>query len=142
MTDYNKQATDFIGVSRISITITLAPKQTCPPWRGPHAESCDHVHGHKYNITVKHVPTGRSIRFPFWGSKHDADNDIYPSTYDVLACLSSDSSLPEDVDRYLAEFGYDKGVSVKLIEKTVKFGEKIRQFFTDIGALDALREIQ
>jgi len=141
MTDYNKQATDFIGVSRLTVTITLAPKQTCPPWRGAHAESCDHVHGYKYNIKLTHVPTGRSLRFPFWNSLSAKEEGESPSAYDVLTCLSSDSSLPEDVDGYLAEFGYGKGVSVKLIERTVKFGEKVRRFFNSIGALDALREI-
>jgi hypothetical protein len=140
MNDYDKQAKDFIGVSRLTVKITLAKKQACPPWREA-TTFCDHVHGHKYNITVKHAPMGRVLRFPYWGSRADADNGVSPSAYDVLTCLSSDSTLPEDVDGYLAEFGYDK-TPIKQIERTVKFGEKVRQFFTDIGALDALREVQ
>lgn len=66
MSEYDKQAEDFLKATGSSITITLADPQTPPLW----AKSGEQ-HGFKYDVELK--SKNGVYKFPFWDSIANAE---------------------------------------------------------------------
>jgi hypothetical protein len=72
VSEYDKQAADFLAKNGIKIRITLSDSKT-PAW------SEDGKHGHHYRVTLSKSYKTKGIyparlTFDFWGSIHDADS--------------------------------------------------------------------
>lgn len=135
MSEYDDQATQFLDRFGVRISIKEGEGR-CPPWQ---EGACSH--GDQYRIRVS--KDGRSLVFPYWGSYNDMQAGVSPSNYDILSTLGSDSSSPDSVDEYIAEYGMEikSEKDYRQIKSGISFGERIRAFFTE-EELDALREIQ
>lgn len=66
MTDYKKQAEDFLKKHGASVKIELAGDQSAPLWAKEGEK-----HGLKYNITIERA--GKTWNFSFWGSIADRE---------------------------------------------------------------------
>ena len=135
-TDYQKQANDFLKKHGLTLKAIPTDSGKCPPF-------CDgkHIHGDEHKITIRR---GRqSISFKFWNSLNDSQNGKAPTAYDVLACISSDSSCPETFEDFCGDYGYDE--DSRKAEKTFKilsaFARKLCAFFSEEELTD-LSEIQ
>jgi hypothetical protein len=127
-TEYEKQAQDFLDKYGFTFKAVMSNTKE-PTWDGPH--------GDHYVVTIRRKADKRGIRFNFWGSYHDKQNNIALTPYDVLASISGDASLPTDPDELMAEIGPMK---IKQALTTVRWTERLREFFTT-EEMDALAEI-
>lgn len=126
---------------------------------------CNATHGDRFLVTIERVSTARSISFPYWApfndcymrlvdwrARHPAgrpraraislDTDPIqllhtPSTYDVLACISSDMSAPTDPDEVAREYGEMLPSQAIAI---AAFASRLQVFFTD-AEREALAQI-
>ena len=121
---------------RLSLTLSIGdPENECPPWRSE-GQRCDHIHGYKYLVTLH--KRHKRLTFPFWNSRNDADKGIDPGYYDILACISSEASMPTDPDEVVAELG-DMKPSQAIA--AAKFAARLQAFFS-LGELDTLSEVK
>ena len=135
--DYENQAKEFLYRFGLSFMADISDNQSCPPWGAE--KPCNHLtHGRKYNIGFMRRFDQPSLEFNFWGSKHDQEDGKHPTAYDVLSCISSDASQPEDPDEVYAEYGNMKPSQCIAI---AEFSKKLKQFFSK-EELEALAEIQ
>ena len=106
MTDYRKQAVDFLLANDIKMTFKLSDIQTPPTWATEGQPS-----GLKYSVTMK---TSRgAYTFPFWDSVNNRQKQLRPTYYDILACLDIYEGTLDD---FVADFGYDDQPVSKVIE--------------------------
>jgi len=111
---------------RLGLTVKAAYKgYRCPKW-------CDgnHVHGDLYRVTIQAQRMGgfdNAVSFDYWNSLHDKADNKRPTTYDILACVSSDMSCPTDPDEVAAEFGEMKPSQAIAI---AAHAAKLQAFFT------------
>jgi len=137
MTDYNKQAEDFLRDTGSTLDIVRIPLlvQKEPEHWG------DATHGYEYR--VKLTRGGKSYTFSFWDSVHNKENGKRPSHYDVLACL--DTYIDDSVS--LADFMSEYGYEVKDVERAQKTlalvqeqTRKLRELYSE-EELERLRDI-
>ena len=91
-----------------------------------------------YQVTMKKfTPTNKQITFKFWDSIHNMNQDIEPTAYDVLACISSEiyyTDPKEIISEGLTE-------SMKQARMIAKFAARLQKFFTPSEQAE-LSEIQ
>ena len=131
LNEYDEKADIFLKKHGIKLSIRRGDYKE-PLWG---RESDGHFGDH-YRIVVTRKD-GKRISFSFWGSIADMQEGKDPRPYDILACMSSDSSMPTDPDEVQQEFGGN----IKQALATVKFAERLQGFFTEEELTD-LREIQ
>lgn len=148
MSEYEAQAQKFLD--KYGLTVHAAFKgDKCPAWDEGRC-----IHGDRYRVTIRRRYTaetcpgrpcgdccdhrGRSITFDFWNSHRDMQEGKRPTAYDVLACISSDATLPTDPDELMEELGLMK-VSQALA--SVRFTKRLQAFFSD-EEIEALGEIR
>lgn len=88
---------------KIGIVLEVVParEQTAPP-AGPDGRK--HAHGVRYHVTVKRaLNTTQAMAFDYWGSVADKENHTAPSTFDVLAYISSEAGPVEKVQKFFHE---------------------------------------
>ena len=130
-TEYEAQAERFL--KRFNLSIKTAFKgDKCPPW-----DDERHIHGDRYRVTIKRA-NRKSISFDFWNSWQDAHEGKAPTSYGILACISSEASSPTDPDEVAGEFGEMKPSQAIRI---AKFAQKLQAFFSE-EELEGLGEIQ
>ena len=130
MSEYEKQAQEFLNKFHLTLKIWRTSRQDCPPWS---KEGACCKHGARYMVSLE-KPTADKVSFPFWGSAHDKALGKKPTAYNILACLSSDACSPDDPDEVMEEFGPMK---IKQALAVAEFGKKLRAFFTK-GELEDL----
>jgi hypothetical protein len=129
--EYEKQAQEFL--TKYNLTLKAAFKgDKRPPW-----DDNKHIHGDRYRVTIKRQDR-KSISFDFWNSFNDSQNSKRPTSYDVLACISSDAYMPTTPDEVVEELG-DMKPSQAIA--TAKLAKKLQSFFTESELTD-LAEIQ
>lgn len=130
MTEYEKQAVDFLAKHGITFNAEEGTGKE-PSWGG--------VHGIQYVIKMMKKNPRKQLTFDFWDSYQDMLDGNEPNAYDVLACISGDSSYitTEEVFR---EFGYDD-MTEEQAASIAAFGRKLNKFFTPEELTD-LQEIQ
>lgn len=99
--------------------------------------------GHHYRVTLSSGKRPGRLTFDFWGSVADKEAKQEPTTYDVLACLSSDVQAPKTFKDYCSEYGgnEDDTEAVQTFRRLHRFAEKLREFFS-AGEIAELGEIQ
>lgn len=131
MTDYEKEAEDFLARHNIKFKATLGVTK-CPLW-------CDskHIHGDHYRISFK-APDRKSFNLSFWNSFNDARAGKTPTAYGVLTCIQKYD--PGDYEEFCSEMCYeqDSRRALKTYSLVVKEWEKVRDFFSE----EELEEIQ
>lgn len=134
---YDTQASDFLARFSLSLSITLSDSQASPPWAGKNEE-----HGARYNVRISRTGVAKGICFPFWSSIGDAHNGEQPSSYDVLACISSDCNDVGSFDDFAADFGLnaDSRTNLATYRRCKAFSVKLRAFFSS-EEIEALQEI-
>lgn len=99
MTDYEKQARDFLKNSGAKITICY--KDTIHGF--PFDKNDNNWHD-KYTVTIRR--NGKSYSFPFYNSAYATQRNERPTPYDVLACI--EKYEPDgDVWDFANEYGYE-----------------------------------
>lgn len=133
--DYDKQAADFLKSTGVKFSAVLSDTKD-PLW------SKNGVHGHHYRITLSR--SGKRVSFDFWDSAARMQEGVTTvSPYNVLACISSDSSCPDTFEEFCSEFGYDQDSrqAEQTFKNLSKFSKKLKVFFTE-SELEALQEIR
>jgi len=135
--EYKKQAQAFLDQFQLTLEITQVPRRP-PPWHEK-----DKEYGRKYEIVLQRKgdskgPGMRFIRFPFWDSIHNKKNDIKPTPYDVLACLSGGAAGYTDPDEVYREYG--EMLPSEAI-RIANFTKRLQRFFSE-AELNELQEIQ
>lgn len=146
MTDYQKQANDFLERNGLHFRAVRSAVQKCPSWSGDTKISgncgvCRSTHGDCYKVSLS--GDQRRITFPFWNSAHAVQTGEPLTAYDVLACISSDAYCPDTFEDFCGEFGYepDNRKAFALFKRCAAFAEQLRKFFT-ADELEQLGEIQ
>lgn len=129
MNEYDEKADMFLKKHGIKLSIRRGEYKE-PLWDKA-APFGDH-----YRIMVMRKDKKR-LGFSFWGSVAMMQEGKDPRPYDILACMSSDSSMPTAPDEVQHEFGG----SIKQAIATAKFAEKLQAFFSEEELTD-LSEIQ
>ena len=137
MTDYEKQAVDFLKNSGATMKIEYVGTVDGFPF-----DDNDTLPHRKYKVTIER--DGETYKFPFYGSYRDWQKDEDPSEYDVLACLQKYDV--GDMADFVDEFGYEikdrkSFLRVEKIWKSCKAEYKalLRVFGYDL--FEELREI-
>ena len=160
--EYDEQAEKFCKDFGFEVKAAFKGDR-CPPW-----DDDKHCHGDRYRVTIKRsqvkvikfsdtetCPNGHknclspgcylnkkgcptSISFDFWNSLNDSQKGERPSAYDILACISSDVSMPTDPDELISEIGPMK---VKQALASCEFTKRLQAFFTE-AEISALSEIR
>jgi hypothetical protein len=124
--EYEAEGAAFL--SRFGFTLRAHPGDKAANWTPS---------GNHYEVEIFRTDRLEPLRFDYWGSAHDKDLNKAPSSYDILACLSTDSTIPEDPDEVAEELG---PMPPSKAYECAAFGKRIREFF-EAEELDALREI-
>lgn len=99
MTDYEKQARDFLKNSGAKITICYKDTICGFPF-----DKADKNWHDKYTVTIRR--NGKSYSFPFYNSAYATQRNERPTPYDVLACI--EKYEPDgDVWDFANEYGYE-----------------------------------
>lgn len=136
MSEYVKQAKDFLASCNATMKITLLGKAVNENWG-------DNKPRNHYRVTIK-TSRGR-MWVEFWDSIHSTRNNITPTEYDILACLQKYDV--GTIDDFVSDFGYEvhEWADVKRIQKIYKAVvseyKKIRRCFTE-EQIEAMQEIQ
>ena len=98
MTEYEKQAIDFLNRSGATVKIEYITTVDGFPF-----DDKDTLPHRKYRVTIER--DGETYEFPFYGSYRDWQEEKDPSEYDVLACLQKYDV--GDMADFVDEFGYE-----------------------------------
>lgn len=136
--EYETLAQRFLDNNHLILRATFKGDK-CPSW----CDGTKHIHGDRYRVTIKRdgtgaIPLTNSISFDFWNSLNDAQEGKKPTAYTVLACISSDVSMPTDPDEVVQELGEMKPSQAIA---TAKFAKRLQGFFRD-KEIEELSEIQ
>lgn len=111
----------FLENNGIACRITRADAKPAP-WD---------VAGHHYRVTLS--GHRRRFTFDFWGSAHDAAENVDPSAASILSCVASDINTPETFEDFCAEYG-DSSDSIKAKQtftRANRHAKRLREFFTE-----------
>lgn len=135
MTDYKKQAQDFLDKCDAKMEITFVCRMKNEAWQ-------DTSPRNRYEVVIT-TPRGTMV-FTFWDSINNTHNHQRPSAYDILACL--EKCDVGTIDDFVSEFGYEvrKWSDVRRIEDiyhaVVKEYHDLCRIFTP-EQMEMLREI-
>lgn len=134
---YDTQASDFLARFGLSLSIKLSDSQASPPWC-----SENHEHGNLYTVRISRAGVAKGICFPFWDSINAAQKSENPSSYDVLACISSDCNAVGSFEDFAADFGLnaDSLTDLSTYRRCKAFSVKLRSFFS-VKEIESLQEI-
>lgn len=136
MTEYQKQAKDFLESCNANMEITFVGTEINPNWDDARKRN-------KYIFAIK-TPLGSMTDY-FWDSEYNTNRDIKPTEYDILACLEKYDV--GTIDDFVSEFGYEvhEWADVKRIENTynavIKEYQDLCRIFTP-EQIEMLREVQ
>ena len=100
MMNYEAMAKEFCKNTETKVNIKFK-EQRFNPWNESDYRK-NWVHN-IYRVTIKR--NGKQFSFDFTDSKHNTDNGILPTEYDVLACLTKYEV--GNFEEFCSEFGYD-----------------------------------
>jgi len=135
MREYEVQATKFL--TKHGLVFRAAWKgDRCPPW-----DDKEHIHGDRYRITIKREGyKGRrcSLSFDFWNSLRDSQEGKEPTAYSVLACISGDYHVPDTLEEFCSDYGFDADSrkAEQTFRRVSSFAQKMRAFFTEAEAAE------
>ncbi len=136
LSEYDKQAQAFLDKCGLAITITYLDNKS-PNW-----DEDNRNHNH-YRVTLRRKKGGKErFVFQFWDSIVNSEKGTKPTAYDVLSCISGETTVCDSFEDFCSEFGYDQ--DSRKAEQTWKGynkqSRKINSFFNQ-EELEALSEI-
>jgi len=137
VSEYDKQAQVFLEKVGIVAVITYLDNNP-PAW-----DKDTHDHNH-YRVTLRRKDGDKErFVFQFWDSIANSNSGEKPTAYDVLSCVSSETTIYDDFAEFCSEFGYDQDSrKAEQLWKTYdKQSRKLNDFFTE-EELEDLRQIQ
>lgn len=131
MSEYEKQALDFLRKSRANMSITLMGKAFNENWDDKKLRNV-------YDVDIN---TARgNMKVKFWDSIFNTNKKIKPTEYDILACLTKYD--PGTFSDFCCEYGYDDD-SIRALRTYIavqKEWSDIRRIFTP-EQIEELKEI-
>jgi len=102
MNNYDKQAEDFCKRNGVKIITRYVGDvkgfPNCPD---------DKLMHEKWSVRIYHENNPKeSLQFPFYGSFHDFGKRQLRK-YDVLASISCEQYCPDNIEDFMAEYGYE-----------------------------------
>ncbi len=133
---YQEQAQEFLNKNELKMRITLSNTKH-PKWDTIPGE----FHNH-YVVTIS-AKDRKSLRFDFWSSANDTRSGRYPTSYDILACISRDQNCPDTFEEFCSDYGYatDSIKADKSFRSLSVFAKRLKKFFTESELME-LSEIQ
>lgn len=126
--DYEKQAEQFAVKHNVKMVVKFL--------KNDFYFTGDEKRRHIYEITLNR--NDEQYIFTFGQSYNCSENNIEPTLYDVLACLTK--SDPGSYDDFLSEYGYKKSKdSIRTYNKVKDEYKNVMRLFDDI--IDELVEI-
>lgn len=137
MTDYNKQATDFLTKANATMKITRVAIVD----RFPNCD--DHRTGYRWKYRITLHRNGKYYTFNFYDSINNYMEDKRPAKYDVLACLEKYNPRGDAWD-FAREYGYtiESREDFNRIERIRKGCEKQYKKLLDLFGAELLEELQ
>ena len=136
MSEYDKQAADFLAKYGIKFRASLSDTKTAPWAKEKFGQY------HHYRVTLS--KPGARVSFDFFGSTADYKAGRKETTpYDVLACLSCDVDTPETFEGFCSEYGCneDSRKDYAAFKRCDRLARRLRTFFTEAERAD-LSEIR
>lgn len=135
--EYDVQANRFLESNGLRLRITLSDSKT-PQWDGEKASEPRH----HYRVTLTRIGKPGRVTFDFFGSIADCAANRPARPYDVLSCVSSESSCPETFKDFCDDFGGDTDSiqSLQTFRRADSFARRLRAFLS-ADELNQLREI-
>lgn len=96
MTEYKKQAIDFLKKSNATMKIEFIGAETNQNWN-------DNIKRNKYQFTIT-TPKG-SMTGNFWDSLAHTESKVKPTEYDILSCIEKYD--PGTMNDFFDEFGFE-----------------------------------
>ena len=137
LSEYDKQAQAFLDKCELAITITYLDNKS-PNWD---QDSRNHNH---YRVTLRRKEGDKErFVFQFWDSIANSEKGEKPTAYDVLSCISGETTVYDSFEDFCSEFGYDQDSrkAEQIWKGYEKSSRKLNDFLTE-EELDSLREIQ
>lgn len=137
MTDYKKQAKDFLEKTGTRITCTYITTAKYFP--------DDKIKRDIYSVVIVRESSGKYLTLTFGDSIANTEKNYYsharksPDAYSILACLPN--YTPETLDDFANEFGYTKPSEAIRVYKEIKRQYKQLCEMYSEPELTALREI-
>lgn len=141
ISSYNQQANEFLARHNIKLRVELLGKER--------STVCAGKWNNRFEVTLTDTAStstsdAKSISFEFHGSVADYEKGIKTlSSYEVLACCSSDINCPEIFEDFCAIYGYD--IDSRKAEDTFRAclpqARKLRKFFNTETMRNELAEI-
>ena len=117
MTDYEKQAQDFLDKCNARMTVTLVCRMKNDKW-------LDQVSRNRYEVTLS-TPKGIMV-FPFWDSVINTQHNLRPSKCSILACLEKYDV--GSIDDFFNEFCWEITSGSDVIRFLDTYNETVKQY--------------
>lgn len=117
MTDYQKQAQDFLDKCNANMTITLVCRMRNDKWNDTQTRN-------RYEVTLS-TPKGTMV-FPFWDSIINTQHHQRPSKYTILACLEKYDV--GSIDDFFNAFGWEINSGSDVIKFLDTYNETVKQY--------------
>lgn len=137
LSEYDKQAQAFLEKVGIVAVITYLDNNP-PAW-----DFDNHDHNH-YSVTLRRKDGDKErFVFQFWDSITNSNSGEKPTAYDVLSCISSETTIYDGFAEFCSEFGYDQDSrkAEQMWKVYNKTSRKLNKFFSE-EELEDLRQIQ
>lgn len=172
MSEYTKQATDFLSRNGLKFRATEYPTdaQDAPEWavardsKPIQTKAGPMTHGLRYRVTIWREGKSGKLAFDYWGSiasreaiawaehlghgslnskERRALSESRPTAYDVLACISGDQNCADTFAEFCGDMGYDTdSISARKLWKRCSKFAKQIRAFFSESELTELAEIQ
>lgn len=141
---YATEAREFLERNGIEMRIVFKNRQANRNWN-------ETVLRNRYTVYIRNTNTNEAMRVIFWASVYDTQNNITPSEYDILACLTKYD--PGDYEEFCSEFGYEPEIENefgRLVRNAKAYRiwraccdewEKVQRVFGESETLEELRDI-
>ena len=133
VTNYQKQAIDFLNATSTGLTVTFKHYGTMPNWD-------DNVSRDVFVCVLKNKQHRYRFIFGQSASESTGNGDNKPTAYDVLACLTK--SDPYSFEDFCSNFGYeeDSRKAYKIFKAVMKEWKNVELLFTP-EQIEELQEI-
>lgn len=134
MTEYEAQALNFLKKAETQCHISRMGEVEGFPF-----DDRDRLWHYKYLVTLTRHK--KQYRFTFYDSFANWQENKRPTKYDVLACVEK-YEVPENVEDFAAEYGYDIVDDYKRVSKIHKKCKEQYERLMDLFGSELMQELQ
>lgn len=139
---YVTGAREFLERNGIEMRIVFKNRKANPMWEENYLRNC-------YSVYTRNTNSGEGMRVVFWDSVYNTQNNITPTEYDILACLTKYD--PGNYEDFCLDFGYEtenefsrltrNPNAYKIWKACCHEWEGVKRVFGEDEILEELREI-